>query len=294
MHIVKFQGALGNQMFEYAFYKRIAKEYPDNTIKAYIGVIKDFNGYELDRVFGINLDKTNWKQVIRLSNNYPEEAPLSKVLNKLCKIRQITGGYKVSHIKQDDNTAYYPEVFNLNPLYSYYFDGVWANSQYIEDLREDLIKDFQFIEPLEGQNLYIAQKMQMQNSICVHVRRNEYVTMGLTVTSDDYYKRAVEIIKTKIEKPVFYVFSDDHEYCKSLFNGMIDFVMVEGNSGNNSFKDMQLMSYCRHNIIANSTFSFWGAYLSEYSEKVVIAPNLSWGQMKHPFARDSWMILDAK
>lgn len=294
MFIVKFQGALGNQMFEYAFMKRLEKAYPDNIIKAHIETIKDFNGYELDKVFGINLENSTWKQVARLSYNYPTDAPASKLINILCKVHQFRFGYKDSHIKQDDNTAYYQEIFQLNPLKSYYLDGVWANSNYIETIREELLSDFKFINPLEGENKSFSQKMRSENSVCIHVRRNEYVTMGLSVTSENYYHQAIEIIKSKILNPTFYIFSDDHEYCKKLFSNLIDFTLITGNSGRNSYKDMQLMNFCKHNIIANSTFSFWGAYLSNYTNKIVITPNISWGNMKHPFACKNWLTLDAK
>ena len=171
MFIIKFQGALGNQMFEYAFYKKMKKIYPDNTIKGYIGIIHDFNGYELDRVFGINVDCVTWKQVARLANNFPEEAPCSKLLNMYSKIHQMKFGYKASHIKQDDNTAYYPEVFELSTLQHYYLDGVWANAEYIEDIRDELVEEFMFVNPLEGKNLEIAERMAKENSVCIHVRR---------------------------------------------------------------------------------------------------------------------------
>lgn len=294
MLIVKFQGALGNQMFEYALLKRLEKVYPDSNIKAHIGNIKDFNGYELDRVFGLEVDRADWKQVAILSNDYPAEAPMNKLMNKFCRFGQIKNGGKESHMKQDDNTAYYNQLFTLNPLRSYYLDGVWANSMYIEEIRDELIHTFQFCTQLEGINLKISEDMKNENSVCIHVRRNEYVSMGLTVTSDNYYKKAIDIMKNKIDNPSFYIFSDDHEYCRKLFSGLIDYKLVEGNKGENSYKDMQLMTFCKHNIIANSTFSFWGAYLNNYSEKLVIAPNISWGNMKHPFARSSWMVIDAK
>ena len=294
MFIIKFQGALGNQMFEYAFYKKMQQIYPDNIIKGYIGHIPDFNGFELERVFGLKIEQATWSQVARLANNYPQEAPLSALLNYTCKFRQIKYGLKKSHIKEDDNTAYYPQVFDLNPLESYYLDGVWANARYIEDIRNELINDFIFLHALEGKNLEMANKMENENSICIHVRRNEYVSMGLTVTSDNYYKNAVNRIKEQVSNPVFYVFSDDHEYCKKLFADMIPFTIVEGNTKEYSYRDMQLMTHCKHNIIANSTFSFWGAFLGRNSDKIVIAPNVSWGNMKHSFACDSWPILDAK
>ncbi len=292
MIIVKFQGALGNQMFEYAFFQRLKMEYPDNIVKAYIPIIKDFNGYELDRVFGINIEKANWKEVITLSRDVPADSSHAKLMKLLGKMSNILIGPKQSHLKQDDNTAYYEEVFHLDPLKSYYLDGVWANSKYFGVYSEFIKSLFKFREPIIGKNKEYVEEIQSSNSISIHVRRNEYVSRGLTVVTDDYYKRAIQMIIDRVDNPRFFVFSDDHIYCKELFDKLIDYTLIEGNTGENSFRDMQLMTKCKHNILANSTFSFWGAFLGDYTSKIVIAPRLSWGYMKYPFVCDSWDVID--
>ena len=227
MIIVKFQGALGNQMFEYAFLKKIKKIYPDNVVLAHIGHISDFNGYELENVFDLSVDKANWRQVAALSNNYPSEGKYYKLFNALSKMARLVNGMKYSHLREDDNSAFYSQVFQLNQLYSYYLDGVWANAEYIDDMREELMRDFCFKTSLTGKNLMISTQMKEENSVCIHVRRNEYVTRDLTVASDDYYRRAIDIIKSQVPNPVYYVFSDDHEYCKSLFSELIEYTLVE-------------------------------------------------------------------
>lgn len=292
MIIVKFQGALGNQMFEYAFIEKLKKVYPLNDIYGYVPNISDFNGYELEKVFNINVNKASWKQVARLSNDYPKEGKAYGLMHLFSTIARLNNGLKESHIREDDNSAFYNTIFELDPLRSYYLDGVWANSKYIDDIRDDLLDKFKFRTDLDEKNLELSKKISSGNSVCIHVRRNEYVTMGLTVVSDLYYKKAISYVKEKVESPVFYIFSDDHEYCKKLFDGLIDYTLVEENKKENSYKDLQLMTYCKHNIIANSTFSFWGAYLGTNNDKVVVAPNLSWGHMRSPFARNSWKILD--
>lgn len=294
MFIIKMQGALGNQMFEYAFLNKMKTIYPDTTFKIHVGNIKDFNGYELEKVFDLKPIHSSWKEVAILSDRFPEECAFSGLINKVRRWEILNNGHKLSHIYQDDYTSFYEEVFHLNPLYSYYFDGVWANTDYISDIRNKLQDVFTFKKNLDGTNMMMSQKMQKENSVSIHVRRNEYVTMGLSVTSDDYYKKSIEIIKSKVSNPVFYVFSDDHEYCKKLFSGIIDYKLITGNNGENSYMDMQLMTYCRHNIIANSTFSFWGAFLGKNPSKIVIAPNISWGNLRHPYALNDWTVVDAK
>lgn len=294
MFVVKYQGGLGNQMFQYAFYKQLMQHYPENKVRGYVGKISDHNGYEIEKVFNVCVEKVDWKTASRLACVYPVGAPLHKLLSIYYKINLHKYGYKQSHIIQDDNTCFYPEVFKLNTLQSYYFDGVWANVKYFENIRDELLQDFTFKYSLTGNNLRLSEKMKCENSVSIHVRRSDYITRGLRITSDSYYKRAIDLIKSKIMDPVFYVFSDDHEYCEQLFSNLIDFTLVKGNAGSNSFKDMQLMTCCKHNIIANSTFSFWGAYLGDNDDKTVIAPNISYDNAKCPFACEDWCIINAK
>ena len=153
--------------------------------------------------------------------------------------------------------------------------------------------EFKFPNFVDDRNINIANKMREEESVSIHIRRNEYVTNNLSVVSDRYYKQAIDIINHRVNDPHYYVFSDDLDYCQNLLAGM-EHTLIDWNRKNQSFRDMQLMTYCKHNIIANSTFSFWGAYLGTNEDKMVIAPNLSWGNLKHPFARGCWMILDAK
>ena len=293
MFVVKFQGALGNQMFEYAFFKKLEKIYGKNQILGYIPTIRDFNGYELENVFpNISIPKASSMRVACLSNDYPDNAPLSKLMKFLFKIQMIKRGPKLSHIKEDDNSCYYKEVFELNPLYSYLLDGVWANSQYLAGVESEIMNAFIFPDGLSDRNLNYKNEIICSNSVGLHVRRNEYVSMGLSVASDNYYRNAVHFMIEHVNNPKFFVFSDDHNYCRKLFDGMINYTLIEGNTKENSFRDMELMSYCKHNVIANSTFSFWGAYLNKNKEKVVIAPNISYGQLRCPFACENWIIMD--
>ena len=89
--------------------------------------------------------------------------------------------------------------------------------------------------------------------------------------------------------PFFFVFTDDIEYAEKLFYDTSKFIIVKGNSGRNSYRDMQLMSLCRHNITANSTFSFWGAYLNRNNDKIVVAPDIPFSGTKNPFICDDWI-----
>ncbi len=292
MIIVKFQGALGNQMFEYAFLQRLKKEYPGNDIRGYIPHIKDFNGYEVENIFDLNIPKAHPLTIAKLSNIYPDNAPLSAIFKPIRSYKWIMYGGKSSHLRVDDNTYYYPEVFNLNPLKSYFLDGVWANAKYLEGIEDEIKKAFVFPNNRGSKNDEYLRQINSSESVCIHVRRNEYVKMGLSVASDQYYQKAISYISKMVPNPSFFIFSDDHEYCRKLFDGKIKYTIVEGNTSDKSFRDMELMSYCKHNIIANSTFSFWGAYLNSNNNKIVIAPNVSWGNLRCPFVCSDWILFD--
>ena len=119
--------------------------------------------------------------------------------------------------------------------------------------------------------------MQSTNSVAVHIRRGDYLN-GVNrntfyIPSVDWYRSAIMKIKEHVPSPVFYFFSDDLQWVQEQFSDMRDVVFVEGNKGSNSYRDMQLMAACKHAIIANSTFSWWGAWLNSNKQKVIIAPS---------------------
>ena len=296
MFVVKFWCGLGNQMFEYAFFKQLERHYPVNVIRGYIPNLSskkyDFVDYCLDNAFDIHIKECNWKTVAQLANLYPEDGPIHSILRPLSKIINYVRGHKNTYIYQDDFTCFYPEVYNLSTLSNYYFEGVWANYEYLVGIEDILMQDFEFKGGLSKKNREYMKKILDSNSVSIHVRRGDYVKIGCLLTTEDYYMKAIEIIREKVNNPKFYIFSNDHNYCRKLFDSKINYEIVEGNEGKDSFRDMQLMSNCKHNIIANSTFSFWGAYLNKNPQKIVIAPNIGVSEGSVPFACPEWIKID--
>lgn len=296
MFIVKIWSGLGNQMFEYALLKQLERHYPENHIWGYIAKPRsekyNFLSYRLDEVFDIHIKESNWKTVAKLSDMYPERGPAYAIFRPLSKIMHCVCGHKSTYIYQDNFTRFYPEIYNLSTLCSYYLEGVWANSEYLVGIEDILMRDFEFKGVLSEKNQEYMKKIVSSCSVGIHIRRGDYVTLGCLLATDDYYMKAVEIMKKKVNNPKFFVFSNDHPYCRQLFEGKIDYEIVEGNEGKDSFRDMQLMSNCKHNIIANSTFSFWGAYLNRNPNKIVIAPNIGVAENGVPFVCPKWIKLD--
>lgn len=265
--IVYFDGGLGNQMSQYAMYKLLSKQYPERKILANVKAYENskiHNGFELQKVF-----------------------PHVK-LNFSTKLNSISG-YRSKQIIQKYESGY-PEdksIFSLENK-SYKIIGTWHNYDY-SSIMPELRRDFQFQE-LPSELKALEREICSCNSVSIHVRKGDYIQYGLDILTIDWYQRAINIVKSKVERPVFFVFSD--EDIRSEFEGMnCDFRYVTGNSGENAYRDMQLMSMCRHNIIANSTFSYWAALLNENSEKVVIRPYMQTKTNK-TWSVDGWILLE--
>lgn len=294
MFIVSIFGGLGSQMDQYSFAMALHEHYPDVHIKFDIFNLypKEHGGYMLDQVFGIKIEEASIGEIMHLSESYPMTAKHNKIMRTLTSIRQIVFGPKGTQIQPDDASAYYKEVFKLNPLKPHLFYGNWMNEQYRTNI-EDKIKDtFKFPEFKDEKNIELAKKIKETNSVSIHVRHGDYKAYGFPILPLEYYNQATNIIKEKIEKPHYFVFSDDTEYIKEKFSFLKHYTIVDNNHGDDSFRDMQLMSLCKHNIIANSSFSYWGAYLNRNEDAIIIAPRYHVPSCKHPFAKSSWITLD--
>jgi len=168
--------------------------------------------------------------------------------------------------------------------------GYWQSEKYFKDIRETILEDFTPIRPLRGRNQKVLDEIGSSSSISVHVRRGDYVIDPQTnkfhgICGPEYYKKAVEIIAKKVKSPVFYFFSDDIDWVKNNLRTKFKNVYVDWNQGDQSFVDMQLMSHCRHHILANSSFSWWGAWLNRNPHKIVVAPE-RWFQERSLDTRD--------
>lgn len=271
MKIIKIWGGLGNQMFQYAFYKRIQREYDGDEILTDTTCFDSYrlhNGLELENIFNVKLVKAtreNIKQVSRYIKNYK----LSRI------VRHFFPNRRTEYIEKND-FVYDENCFLLKG--NKYFEGYWQNYNYFKDLENQIRKDFNFVLPLEDENKKIIKKMEETNSVSIHIRRGDYLKHKLYkgLCGLSYYDKAISYIREKINNPTFFIFSNDIEWCKNNLQKLLgdaEFVYVTNNIGPNSYKDMQLMSNCKHNIIANSSFSWWAAFLNENSDKKVIAPH---------------------
>lgn len=294
MFIVCFGDGLGNQMFQYAFYIAMKHTYPNNLVKMdifniYGGYIH--NGFELNRVFGIETNECSKREALILSDYCPRQEKKYRIANLFYGFRRYVFGIKDSYITQDDPTCYYSEVFNLSELKSYILKGNWVNEKYFSAYREELLSDFKFPEITESANVNYVKQINNSNSVSVHIRKGDYINSGMLNLTIEYYDMAKKIIEERIENPEYFIFTDDKNAISEYLKLFDHYTVIEGNKGEQSFRDMQLMSLCKHNIIPNSTFSFWGAYLNKNPDKIVVAPDRAKSDFKNPFACKGWNII---
>lgn len=254
MIIVRITGGLGNQMFQYAFARALQAKGQTVMLQWHGHRTKSrHNGFELDTIFEERLSKK-----IPLTNASP-------VLNLTAWMKR-----KTARRREPSNIGYNPEFLDAS---SGYLDGYWQTEKYFTDIEETIRADFLF-KPLTGsKNLELQNRIATDPCVSVHVRRGDYVNHpGLgDICGPEYYQKALAKLDHEYPGTTPVVFSDDIPHCRGLFAER-PAVYVDWNQGENSWMDMALMSQCRHHIIANSSFSWWGAWLDACRDGLVLAP----------------------
>lgn len=273
MIIVKLRGGLGNQMFQWAAATALANTH---SVEAKVDIRElDLQSNDPDFAYR-SYELLNFKNPPIIASDFElaaYEGTKSKGFKKL--LEWIKGSNPVRY--KEEQFSFDPDFFKLPN--STYLDGYFQSEKYFMNDRTGLLDLFQFHIEDTDINLKYVGDIQKQASISVHVRRGDYVKSKSTneyhgVCSLEYYFQSIEYFKERIKDPVFYFFSDDIQWVKHKFNGSSsNFVFLGHNEGENSYKDMLLMSHCKHNIIANSSFSWWGAWLNRNPGKIVVAPD---------------------
>lgn len=247
---VVFGGGLGNQMFQYAFV--LALRNKGHRVEVDTSIYNRYhshNGYELEKVFGI------------------KEPIICKNGSHLLMIRALYR-LNLSPLVFIDGGGYHPEMLIAPKRFLY---GYWQDKRYFSEIENHICQVFTF-KNIDEFNLSMAKEMKKCHSVSIHIRRGDYKQFGMPLLGVDYYRKAVETIKGYVQTPVFYLFSDDTDEAVAIANQLdINFKVITHNSEEDSYKDMFLMTQCSHNIIANSSFSWWGAYLNQNPEKIVIS-----------------------
>jgi len=264
-------GGIGNQMFQYAAARALAAD-RDASLLLDLSGFQNYalhQGYELQRVFGIDHSAVTVQQVKDVFG-WRGRPLVRKVLK-----RKLFSSIRGQQVAIEPHFQYWPELHSKSePIYMM---GYWQSERYFKKHDFQIRSGFTFRAPLLGSNLELVSAMSDGESVSLHVRRGDYVSDRRTrkimsTCSIAYYRQAVIQMGALVRNPTYYVFSDDMDWVRRNLSFLPAPIYVQHNRGVDSYIDMQLMSSCKHNIIGNSSFSWWGAWLNSNPEKVVIAP----------------------
>jgi len=283
---IRILGGLGNQLFQYAFGS--ALEARGHQVKydldhyRHIGDYYRVNynrpiGCELTKIFNVPMDIASPEEIrARFGYIHSNNLILRKIALRLCALRELPSHESIFH-------PHYLECKEGS-----YLAGYWQAWQYVEQAKAVLKQRLRFpaIDKPELQS--ILDRIESTNSVAVHIRRADYLQLSAKhpVLTTDYYNAAAKLVKQHTTNPHYFIFSDDIKWASENIH-FANMEIVEINRVDDSYRDMQLMSACKSLIIANSSFSWWGAWLNKHENPFVVAPK-TWVNLKHEL-KDIWL-----
>ncbi len=289
-------GGLGNQLFRYAALRYYAKRY---GAEMKISVDPEWNatshGYPRPCLFA------HYKIPVPMEERSPSDrlfctekpwlqaasAPLRTALRTQVFMQQPERRY-----------IFTPDLPLQRHIKTLYLVGYWHTHTIVEEVADELRSELTLKEPAQGQNLELLNQIsQSRNAVSLHVRRGDcrVAATRRVALPFEYYFDAISTFKERLVDPTFFVFSDDMPFVKEYLPRDLRAVFVEHNDDFSAHEDMRLMSSCHHHIVANSTFSWWGAWLNPRSDKIVIAPK-HWDLTEDSYYPDllpqTWMLVD--
>ena len=268
-------GGLGNQMFQYAAGKALA--------------LRAGQTLRLDTHWFLHISKNLTHRDYELSIYKNISAPTGNYLNFFQRNHFDRTHRFISEHIFDYETTFFNLCYEGNKNWSdafltpenknYNLNGYWQSEDYFKDCKDQIKHDFMFPELDDIRDLKFLQETKMSTVVSLHVRRGDYISLDGSQTllgnvcTKEYYQSAIKLIQSKIDDFRFAVFSDEVNWVKENLSLPDNTLFIDWHTGKNSFRDMQLMSLCDHHIIANSSFSWWGAWLGQNENKIVIAPN---------------------
>lgn len=288
MKIVMMNGGLGNQVFQYIFYRALYEVQQKNCYldDSVFFRSNQHNGYEMEKIFKVNPKKISdfftqdvWEYIIKklndgehicniLQKNDIDIRMLSETSE--CELANYKGKYSITPINE-----YNPKILQYDG--SMYYYGYWINKDWFASIEDIIRKELKFKELTDLKNTSIMNLIKTTNSVAVHIRRGDFVEIGWSLP-DEYYVEAIKTIVKNVSSPLFFIFSDDIDWCMNNYKKLgLDFkrdniIFIDGNLDGDNYIDMQLMSNCKHMIIANSSFSYLGALLNTNENKLIINP----------------------
>ena len=271
--IIYLSGGLGNQMFQYALGRRL-------QLEGGADVRFDLSLYKVktDRALTLAKYRTRVKEISAI-DKMTMRLSFGRTLGRIAPLLHPVRKQMLWEIREDTRKGFDREIIDLTGRW--YLRGWWHHPEYFENLRPRLLEEFQPAASLTRLDREIWSRINDVNAVCLHVRRGDYVShpvysKQLKVQSADYYNACLAEMADRLEDPHIFVFSDDPAWARENIRGDAPITFMDKNDGSSDYIDLYLMSHCRHFITANSTFSWWAAWLGKNPDKIVIAPPI-WG-----------------
>ena len=271
MILIRTIGGLGNQMFQYAVGRALSLE-SGQLLRLDTSSFTDYGlhqGFELQRVFNCQIQVATQSDLRRVLGWQS-----SPVVRRLLT-RPGFSAFRRKGFVVEPHFHYWPGISEVQA--DCYFVGYWQSGKYFQSHASVIRDDFTFALPLTDKNVQFAKQISKVQAVSLHVRRGDYINNIKTnathgVCPIEYYRAAIQYISNRVKRPYFFIFSDDIAWVQDNLKMEMPCQYINHNQGASSFNDMHLMSLCQHHIIANSSFSWWGAWLNPNPGKIVIAP----------------------
>jgi len=269
MIIAKLKGGLGNQLFQYATARSLAIRHATELIID-ATCLDDSRHYMLDR-FMITASTVLAEKIQHSNGLIPLLLkPFGSFIDIFTKQNKHSVSiYTEPHFHYDAGIESVPDDTNL--------DGYWQSERYFKGIEEIIRSELCVKAAADDINLKFAADIRAVNAVSLHVRRGDYASCAELreyhgLCTPDYYQNAVRFISSRVTSPIFFVFSDEPCWVKENLSLEAPMIVISHNGTERGEEDLRLMSLCRHHIIANSSFSWWGAWLNPNRQKIVIAP----------------------
>ncbi len=320
MLYIRQGGRCGNQLFSYAFARKLQMQYNNEEMTFLLGFI---NQKASDKNNG-----DNWEDSLRWFNTVPystisepqnEVMQYGSLVQKLCyqlwsKVFMVARKVKLNALKDvqkfmfktfaDFGFYYYAGVgtlpYKLAKATNKFIWGAFEDSKWFDDIKPVLLEELTPKQAVPRKNLELYNKITSANSVCVSLRKwsidvhSKANLKNRDICDADYYKKAIAAIKERVENPVFIVFSDDVEWAKAVLREAVGDAEVYSETGDDNVAEkLRLMYSCKHFIIANSTFSWWAQYLCRNENKIVVSPDKWFANqdIRHPLISDEWVLI---
>ncbi len=269
--ITRIKGGLGNQLFCYAAARRLAL-----TNNAEL-IIDDVSGFVRDHEYQRQYSLDHFHIPCRKALPKERLEPLSRYRRQLAKLIARRQPFFQRRYIEQEGDDFDVRLLNLKPQGQVYLDGLWQNEGYFNDVEQTIRDDLRIIPPTDVLNQSMAEEIRNSNAVALHVRWFDAPgSAAINNISSGYYQRAIALMQEKIDSPRYFLFSDDPESARTklaLDKERVTLVL-HNKKDENAVADLWLMTMCQHFITANSTFSWWGAWLGGGKEKIVVCPDL--------------------